>query len=220
MTGPLYLFGAFGSGTSLAIAVVIGFLFGFVLERAGFGDARNLTSIFYFRDMRVLRVMFSALTTAMVGLVVLSWLGLFDYTVLVENSLLPTYLWPQLVGGVLFGVGFVVGGYCPGTAVVGVTSGRIDAVAFLLGMVGGIWVFAAGFPAWGAFYKSASLGRLTLWQAFGVPMDLMAAAIVLMALGAFYLAGLGEKWAPYDKSFRVERAVRSSTGNALLSTDR
>ncbi|MCA1960897.1 MAG: YeeE/YedE family protein, partial [Desulfomonile sp.] len=146
MTGPLYLFGTFGTGTSLALAVVIGFLFGFVLERAGFGDARNLTSIFYFRDMRVLRVMFSALTTAMVGLVALSWVGLFDYTVLVENSLLSTYLWPQLVGGILFGVGFVVGGYCPGTAVVGVTSGRIDAVAFLLGMISGIWVFAAGFP--------------------------------------------------------------------------
>ena len=191
MTGPLYLLGAFGQGTSLILAVVIGLLFGFVLERAGFGDARNLTSIFYFRDMRVLRVMFSAITTAMVGLVVLSWVGLFDYEVLAEHALMQTYLWPQLVGGVLFGLGFVVGGYCPGTAVVGVTSGRMDALVFLLGMVGGIWVFAAGFPVWGAFYKSADFGRLTLWQVFGIPMDLMAAAIVLMALGAFYMARLG-----------------------------
>lgn len=199
MTGPLYLFGTFGSGTSLVLAVIIGFFFGFVLERAGFGDARNLTSIFYFRDMRVLRVMFSAVLTAMVGLVVLSWVGLFDYSVLLEYSLLPTYLWPQLVGGVLFGIGFVVGGYCPGTAVVGVTSGRIDAVVFLLGMVAGIWAFAAGFPVWGSFYKSADLGRLTLWQAFGLPMELMAAVVVVMALAAFYLARLGEKWAPYDR---------------------
>ena len=88
MTGPLYLFGTFGYGTSLLIAVVIGFLFGFVLERAGFGDARNLTSIFYFRDMRVLRVMFSAIVTALVGLIVLSWVGLFDYTVLLRHTLL------------------------------------------------------------------------------------------------------------------------------------
>jgi uncharacterized protein len=199
MTGPVYLLGGMGESTSLIVAVIIGFLFGFVLERAGFGDARNLTAIFYFRDMRVLRVMFSALTTALVGLLVLSRLGLFDYSVLLDYSLLQTYLWPQLVGGILFGIGFVMGGYCPGTAVVAVTSGKWDAVAFLVGMVAGIWVFAGGFSIWGSFYKSADLGRLTLGQAFGIPTDLMGAIIVIMALAAFYLAGLGEKWAPYDK---------------------
>jgi uncharacterized membrane protein YedE/YeeE len=191
--------GLLGYGTSLGIAVVIGFFFGLVLERAGFGDARNLTNIFYFRDMRVLRVMFSAVVTAMVGLIVLSWIGLFDYGMFAEYALLKTYFWPQLVGGVLFGIGFVVGGYCPGTSVVGITSGKLDSVVFVLGLIGGIWIFAAGFPLWGAFYKSSALGRLTLWQVFGIPMPLMALLIVIMALAAFYLAGLGEKWAPYKK---------------------
>jgi uncharacterized protein len=199
MTGPLYILGNFGYGTSLWIALGIGFLFGFVLERAGFADSRNLTNIFYFRDMRVLRVMFSALTTAMVGLIVLSWLGLFDYSTLLQVSLLKTYLWPQLVGGILFGLGFVIGGYCPGTSVVGIVSGKLDAVVFMLGMVSGIWVFAAGFSLWSGFYLSSDFGRLTLWQAFGLPMELVAAAIVVMALGAFALTGLAEKWAPYDK---------------------
>jgi uncharacterized protein len=199
MTGPVYMLGGFGYGTSLLVALGIGFLFGFVLERAGFGDSRNLTNIFYFRDMRVLRVMFSALTTAMVGLVVLSWAGLFDYSVLLEYSLLKTYLWPQLVGGILFGLGFVMGGYCPGTAVVGITSGKLDAVVFIVGMIFGIWVFALGMPLWGGFYLSSDMGRITLWQLFGLPMWIMAAAIVIMALMAFWLAGLGEKWAPYDK---------------------
>jgi uncharacterized protein len=199
MSGPLYLLGAFSQSASLWVAVGVGFLFGFVLERAGFADSRNLTNIFYFRDMRVLRVMFSALTTAMVGLVVLSWLGLFDYTVLLDSSLLKTYLWPQLVGGVLFGLGFVVGGYCPGTAVVGVASGKLDAVVFLLGMTVGIWIFAIGFPLWGSFYMSSPLGRVTLWQAFGLSKELMAGLIVIMALAAFWLAGMGEKWAPYGK---------------------
>jgi len=199
MTGPLYLLDVFGYGTSLVIAVVIGFFFGFVLERAGFGDARNLTNIFYFRDMRVLRVMFSAIVTAMLGLIVLSLLGLFDYSVLLQYSLLKTYLWPQLIGGILFGVGFVVGGYCPGTSAVGVMSGKADALVFLLGMVAGIWVFAAGFPVWGWFYKSSDLGRLTLWQLLGMPMEAVAAAIVIMALACFLIAGLLEKWAPYDR---------------------
>jgi uncharacterized protein len=199
MTGPLYVQGAFGYQTSLLIAVGIGFLFGFVLERAGFGDSRNLTNIFYFRDMRVLKVMFSALVTAMLGLLALGWLGLFDYSVLAEYTLLKTYLWPQLVGGILFGLGFVIGGYCPGTAAVGVVSGKLDAVTFMAGMIAGIWIFAWGFPIWGDFYMASNLGRLTLWQVFGVPKEVMALAITVMALGAFWLAGLGERWAPYDK---------------------
>jgi uncharacterized protein len=199
MTGPLFLQGVFGPSASLWAAVIIGFFFGFVLERAGFGDSRTLTNIFYFRDMRVLRVMFSAMTTAMVGLLVLSWVGLFDYSMLLNYSLLTTYLWPQVVGGILFGLGFVIGGYCPGTAAVGVTSGKLDAVVFLVGMIVGMWVFAWGFPVWGAFYKSSDLGRITLWQVFGLSKEVMAAIIVAMALGAFWMAGLGEKWAPYDK---------------------
>ncbi|MEI7449807.1 MAG: DUF6691 family protein [Desulfomonile sp.] len=199
MTGPLFLQGAFSYETSLLIALIIGFFFGFVLERAGFGDSRNLTSIFYFRDMRVLRVMFSALSTAMIGLIFLSWVGLFDYSILLEYSLLETYLWPQVVGGILFGLGFVVGGYCPGTAVVGFVSGKLDSIVFLLGMIVGIWIFAAGFPLWGAFYMSSDLGRITLWQVFGTSKETMAAIILVMALVAFVLARLGEKWRPYDK---------------------
>ncbi|MGO9566572.1 MAG: YeeE/YedE thiosulfate transporter family protein [Desulfomonilaceae bacterium] len=199
MSGPLYLMDAFGSGTSLWVALGVGILFGFVLERAGFGDARNLTNIFYFRDMRVLKVMFSAMVTAMLGLIVLSWIGLFDYSMLVDYSLLKTFLWPQLVGGILFGLGFVIGGYCPGTSVVGIVSGKLDALVFMLGMIVGIWVFAAGFPAWGSFYMSSPLGRITLWQEFGISKELMAAAVVVMALAAFWLADLAEKWAPYDK---------------------
>jgi uncharacterized protein len=200
MTGPLYLTGAFGYGTSLFVALVIGFFFGFVLERAGFGDSRNLTNIFYFRDMRVLKVMFSAMVTAMIGLIILSRVGLFDYSLLLQYSLLETYLWPQLAGGVLFGLGFVVGGYCPGTAIVGLVSGKLDSLVFLGGMVVGIWGFAAGFPLWGSFYKSSDLGRITLWQSFGIPMELMAGIIVVMALAAFLLTGPAEKWAPYDRS--------------------
>lgn len=199
MTGPLYLNEVIGVHTSLFVAIGIGVLFGFVLERAGFGDSRNLTSIFYFRDMRVLRVMFSALVTAMLGLVILNRLGFFDYSLLLDYSLLKTYFWPQLVGGVLFGLGFVVGGYCPGTAVVGVASGKIDSIVFLIGMIVGIDIFALGMPLWGAFYKSSDMGRITLWQYFGTSMETMAEIITIAALGAFVMAWLAEKWAPYDK---------------------
>jgi hypothetical protein len=199
MIGPLYMNGVFGPATSYVIAVVIGICFGFTLERAGFGDARNLTNIFYFRDFRVLRVMFSAIVTAMVGLVVLSWIGLFDYGMLLKYSLLKTYFWPQLVGGLLNGLGFIIGGYCPGTSAVATSSGKVDGILSLLGMIVGTWIFAWGYPIWGTFYKSAAMGRVTLWQFFGIPMGVMAVIILVVALVSFYLAGLGEKWAPYDR---------------------
>ncbi|MDD3472546.1 MAG: YeeE/YedE thiosulfate transporter family protein [Syntrophaceae bacterium] len=197
--GPLLYTGAISYETGLWLAFPIGLMFGFILEKAGFGDSRNLTNIFYFRDMRVLRVMFSALVTAMLGLIALSYAGLFDYNILVEDSLMKSYFWPQLVGGVVFGLGFVIGGYCPGTAIVGVASGKIDSIVFLIGMVFGIWVFAFGWPIWGNFYMSSDLGRITLWQFFGTSKDLMALIILVMALFAFVLARLGEKWGPYNE---------------------
>ncbi len=198
MTGPLYMLGGFSYATSLWIALGIGILFGFVLERAGFGDSRNLTNIFYFRDMRVLQVMFTAIVTALVGLLILSWVGLFNYSALLQYSLLKTYFWPQLVGGLLMGTGFIVGGFCPGTSVVGMMSAKLDALVFFLGMVSGMWIFAAGFPLWEGFYKSSDMGRITLWQYFGVRPEWMALAIVIMALAAFALGNLATKWAPYD----------------------
>lgn len=199
MTGPLYAYSAFVQSYDLWFALVIGIFFGFILERAGFADARNLTNVFYFRDMRVLKVMFSALVTAMVGLIALSWAGLFDYKLFIGWSLLNTYLWPQAVGGIFFGLGFVIGGYCPGTSVVGVVSGKLDSIVFFLGLIVGMWVFAFGFPLWGAFYKSSNLGQITLWGVFGLSKEMMALAIVIMAFAAFFLAHLAEKWAPYDR---------------------
>ena len=95
---------------------MIGIGFGFFLERAGFGSARKLTDQFYFKDMAVFRVMFTAIVTAMLGLFYLAACGWVDLSLVYIQ---PTYLWPQIVGGLLLGVGFVVGGYCPGTSLVG-----------------------------------------------------------------------------------------------------
>ena len=200
MTGPLYMWGVISYGTSLGLGVLIGFAFGLFLERSGFGDARVLVDIFYFRDMRVLKVMFSAIVTAMVSLLVLSWLGLFNYQSLLDYALLKTYFWPQLAGGIVFGIGFVIGGYCPGTSMVGIASGKLDAVVFFLGMFGGVITFAAGFPVWQDFYASSAWGRVTLWQLAGIDKVTMGVIIVVAGLVAFYAASKAEQWAPYDKN--------------------
>lgn len=199
MMGPLYMMGELSYAWSMALAVLIGMGFGFCLERSGFGDARVLVDIFYFRDFRVMRVMFSAIVTAMIALIVLSWPGLFDYTVMVNYALLKTWLWPQLIGGIVFGVGFVVGGYCPGTSMVGISSGRLDALVFFVGMFLGVWLFAGGYPWIESFYMSSAMERVTLWELFGISKELMAAIIVVFALVAFYIARKAEQWAPYRK---------------------
>ena len=108
MNTPLFKYGAFGDETSLVVAFVIGIGFGFFLERAGFGSARKLVSQFYLNDLAVFKVMFTAIVTAMVGIVVLNRVGFLDVE---QLPLIGTYLVPMIVGGLILGVGFVVGGY-------------------------------------------------------------------------------------------------------------
>jgi hypothetical protein len=183
---PFYKLGMFGDDASLVAALVLGLGFGFFLERAGFGSARKLTAQFYFTDMSVLKVMFTAIVTAMVGVWALSAVGWLDLS---KVYLTPTYLLPQAIGGLVFGVGFIIGGYCPGTCVAGMATGRVDAGVFALGMLAGIAAFSETFDAlFAGWSEAASLGALTLPKAFGLPYGGLVLAIVLGAVGAFVLA--------------------------------
>jgi uncharacterized protein len=108
MMGPLVPNGVVGGGVVLLFALAAGVLFGFFLERAGFGSPRKLTAMFYFKDLAVVRVMFTAVVVAMAGILLLGATGVIDGSLL---GIPGTYLWPQAVGGLLIGAGFVVGGY-------------------------------------------------------------------------------------------------------------
>jgi uncharacterized protein len=136
---PLSSFHEYSMATNLAIAVALGFGFGFCLERAGFGSARKLTAVFYLYDMAVVKVMFSAIVTAMTGIFLLSTAGLLDVG---ELYLEPTNLAAQALGGLVFGAGFIVGGYCPGTCVAAMATGRKDGYSFALGMLAGVLAYA------------------------------------------------------------------------------
>ena len=105
---PFFRFGYFGEETGFLIAFIIGISFGFWLERAGFGSSRKLAMQFYFKDLAVLKVMFTAIITAMTGLLFLSLFGLIDLSLVYVS---PTYLWPQILGGVILGFGFIIAGY-------------------------------------------------------------------------------------------------------------
>jgi len=171
----------FSQGAELAIALALGIGFGFALERAGFGSARKLSAVFYLYDMAVVKVMFSAVVTTMVGLFALSAMGLLDLS---ELYLEQTNLAAQGVGGLLFGAGFLIGGYCPGTSMAAIATGRKDGVMFALGMLAGVYAYAEFTPQLDDWYKATAIGEHTLPSLTGIGMGWWTLAFVAILLGA------------------------------------
>ena len=190
MIAPLYKAGAFSAETSLIVAFVLGTGFGWFLERAGFGSARKLTAQFYGSDMSVFKVMFTAIVTAMIGVTLLSAMGVLDRS---QIYLVPTFVLPQLVGGLIFGVGFIVGGYCPGTCIAAMATGHKDAAMFALGMLGGVFLFSEAFPSIEAATEATPMGQLTLADLLGVSYGTLTVAVVIMAVAGFAGASWVEK---------------------------
>lgn len=180
MSGPLVLTLNMSHAAEMFFALLTGLGFGFVLERAGFGNAHNLVAIFYGRDFRVMRVMFSAILTAMIGLY---FLDLFDVLPLSSIGILPTYVLPHLVGGLLLGAGFIIGGYCPGTSLVAAMSGKIDAWLFLGGIFVGSLGYTIIYDVMAPFAESTAMGKILLHEFFHIPSAVMVLVIVLLAVG-------------------------------------
>jgi uncharacterized protein len=191
MIAPLSKLGAFGDEASLVVAFLIGIGFGFFLERAGFGSAKKLVSQFYLDDLTVFKVMFTAIVTAMLGVTYLAWAGFLDLSLV---YLVPTYWVAQVAGGLLLGVGFVVGGYCPGTSIVSTATGRLDGLVFVLGFAAGTLGFAVAFPLVKSLYLAGDVGTRTLPQITGLPYGAVVLAVVLMAIGGFAGATWVEGW--------------------------
>lgn len=190
MSAPYFMHGFFGEGTGLIIALIIGIFFGFFLERGGLGNATKLVGQFYFYDMTVFKMMFTAIITAMLGLFFLSYFGFLDLSII---YIIPTYILPQIVGGFIFGVGFVMGGLCPGTSCVSLTTGRLDAVVLIFGMIFGVFVFGEAFPLIRDFYYSTPMGNSTFPQLFNMSYGALVFIVVTLALAGFRLAEKIEK---------------------------
>ena len=185
---PLYGYELISDAQGLLVALVLGFGFGWFLERAGFGSARLLTAQFYLYDMSVLKVMFTAIVTAAVGLWAFSAAGWLDLSL---AYLTPTSIAAQLFGGLLLGAGFIIGGYCPGTSVTAAATGSGDGFLFLGGFVSGLLLYAVAFSGLELWANAASLGPLTLPQVLGVPYGVLVLALVAMAALMF----AGAEWA-------------------------
>lgn len=187
MSAPLYELGRLGEGASLLVALLIGIAFGWFLERGGMGSGRKLAGQFLLTDLTVFKVMFSAIVTAMLGLFWLSYAGL----VRLDLVFVPeTWLAPQLVGGLVFGIGFAASSLCPGTSCVAAATGRGDGIAAVGGMLAGVLLFAELFPLLAGFYESTPRGALTLPAITGLSHGAWIAIIVAAALGGF----AGAEW--------------------------
>lgn len=171
----------------LAIALVLGIGFGYCLERAGFGSARKLTAVFYLFDMAVVKVMFTAIVTCMTGIALLSAIGAVSVS---EFYVEPTAISAQIIGGLLFGAGFMIGGYCPGTSMAAIATGRKDGFAFAVGMLAGVWAFAEFTPGLEAWIRSVSQGEMLLPATTGIGMLWWTAGFIVFLLAA----GRGMAW--------------------------
>lgn len=180
---PLVLSSIFGHWGAYIVFLGIGFAFGYVLEIAGFGNSKKLAAQFYFKDMTVLKVMFSAIVVAMVLIFSATALGLLDYNLIWVN---PTYVWPGILGGLIMGFGFIIGGFCPGTSLVAAATAKIDGMFFVLGVFFGIFLFGETVDQYAVFWNSSYLGRLTLPEWLGLPTGVVVLLVVLMALFMFW----------------------------------
>ena len=186
MSFPLESFLAVSASNPWTYVVfgLIGFTFGFTLEMSGFGDSRKLAAQFYFTDMTVLKVMFTAIAVAMVLLFATVGLGVLNFGQVWVN---PTYISSGIAGGLIMGVGFIIGGFCPTTSLASASTGKIDGMFFMLGGFFGAFLFGETeeyFTNW--YNNSGYYGRITLDQVFGVPRDWIVLGVVLMALFMFW----------------------------------
>lgn len=185
MKGPFFELGAFGDAGAIIAALALGAAFGWCLERAGLGSARKLTGQFYLTDLTVFKVMFSAIVTAMLGAF---WLGRIGVLDLSRVYIPETYLVPQIVGGLLFGAGFAIGGLCPGTSCVAAATGRGDGVSVLLGIFVGVLTTGMLLPRAAAFFTSTNRGAWTIPQMLHLPYGVVVALVAGIALAGFRLA--------------------------------
>jgi rhodanese-related sulfurtransferase len=170
---------------------LIGFGFGAVLEMAGFGDTRKLAAQFYLKEMTVLKVMFTAIAVAAVLIFGASALGLLDFSRVYVDE---TWLWPGIAGGAVMGVGFVIGGFCPGTSIVAASTLKVDGIFFLVGTGVGTWLFGETVGAFQPFFLSSEMGRYMLPELFGLPVGATVLVVVGGALLMFWGGELAERF--------------------------
>lgn len=193
---PLVVYEIISENMNLFLAFIIGIGFGFTLEQSGFSSSRKLAGMFYGYDTTVLKVFFTAAIVAMLGLLFSS---LFGWVTLEYIFINPTFLTSAIIGGIIMGVGFILGGFCPGTSFCAAAIGKIDAFVFIGGMLLGVLVFTEGYPLWEGLYKANFMGYPTVNDLLGLAPGIFALLLILAALAMFWAGEWAEKKFPREE---------------------
>lgn len=188
--GPLILQGYIDEGWSYVIAVLVGVGFGFILESSGFSTSRKVVGLFYGYDFTVLRVFFTATITAMVGLLYFNYMEWIDLSMVFFPD---TYVLAAVVGGGVMGLGFILGGFCPGTGVCAASIGKVDAATYVIGLYIGIFFFSGTYDWFEGIYNSYALGNVRITETLGVSTGVFAFGFVLVAIIAFMVTAWIQK---------------------------
>ena len=138
-----------------------------------------------------MKVMFTAILVAAVLIFWATALGWLDYDRVWVN---PTYLWPGIVGGLIMGVGFVLGGFCPGTSLVGASTLKLDAIWFVAGTAVGILGFGETVALFNDFWHSSDLGRLTLQAWLELPTGHVVFGLVVIGILVLWAGDIVRRW--------------------------
>ena len=168
--------------SALVAAVLLGAVFGFLLHRGGVACHAVIVNQFRFRDFTVLKIMLTAIVVGGIGVLVLNSAGLANYHIKAANLL------GIVLGGGVFGVGMVVLGYCPGTAIAAAAGGSAHAVVGLVGALVGGMLYAFSFPWISAkILPVGALGKVRLPDVTGVPAWIWFAGLAVGAVALFRL---------------------------------
>ena len=188
--GPISIISELPEWLNLLIAFFIGIGFGFALEQAGFSSSRRLAGMFYGYDTTVIKVFFTAAIVALAGSQLLSFFGLLNLKLVFVN---PYYVNSAILGGIIMGAGFIMGGYCPGTGISALSIGKIDAMIFLLGGMVGAFLFMESYPFIQTFAMENYKGNMRIDEWLGVSPGVFALLLIMAAVAMFWIAELAEK---------------------------
>jgi len=171
-------------------ALVIGIAFGYILESSGFSSSRKLAGVFYGYDFAVLKVFFTAALVSSIGILYMDYMGYLDLGALYVH---PTYLKGALIGGGIMGLGFITGGFCPGTSICAAAIGKIDALVYVGGILIGIFLFSELFSRFEPLYDGGFMGYMTIMDAFEISPYVFVFAFTLLAVLSFVIADIVRK---------------------------
>jgi uncharacterized membrane protein YedE/YeeE len=147
----------------LIIGFLIGCAFGAILFLGGASSYRKILGTLLLKDMTIIKLMMTAIGVGTLGIYLLDQGGMANM------SIKPAYIWGVVAGSVIFGVGWAVSGYCPGTCLVGSAEGKKDAIATLVGALVGALIFSMVFPTLDQLLlQNADFGKITVQSLLGI----------------------------------------------------